>query len=170
MAQRGRPKKTTGPKIYQLIKDGHIIGQYSLLEPAKKKAVVEGADVYEGHTLLQSYTTIKAEYDATLPKGKTGYERAVEKGLIKGVTIPQPTPEEKILLSSEKGNRIEEIKILSNLLNVRTEPNLQAPILGTIQKDDIYQTHEMHEDWFKIRFNGQYGWCWSNNGTFACKK
>lgn len=155
-------------KRYQLVKDGHIISQYSSLAPAKKRAIVDEADIYEGAILVQRYETAIAEFEATNPKEPTGYEKAVNAGLIKGLEPKKPTEMEVAVTDSEEEALPKDVKILV-LLNIRKKPGLTEKIIGIAQPGQIYEVFEWENDWFSVKYKGQIGWCWYNNGKNARK-
>lgn len=56
----------------------------------------------------------------------------------------------------EGGDSMAKIKVLGNSVNVRTQPNTAAGILGVAHKGDEFETAD--NDWHCINYNGQLAW------------
>ncbi len=64
-------------------------------------------------------------------------------------------------VSSDYVKEIEnnKLKVVASLLNLRSEPHLDAPVIGRIKRDTVLKTIEKNDGWYKV-YSFPYGWGW----------
>lgn len=157
---------------YQVIKDGHIVGQYAQLASALKKAEIIEADVYEGVNLIQSAATIAAQSQAVRPE-MTEEEKAIRDGIVKPPASeetekPVAAIEAAVQESEKEAEMCKAVKILTHLY-VRVAPDKGAKPIGTLDFGQVVDVTAWKGDWFQHKYQGRWAWSMYGNGKYARK-
>ena len=176
MAAKTNTAKSGNSKAkYQVIKDGHIIAAYSTLNAAKKKAAVSEADIYEGSTLLYTFESLNDEINKELgidPNEKTGEQKAIEEGLIKGgdAAAEDKTESEKAIEQSEDevAMRSKTVRV-QVLLNIRDTPSKTGSVIGFAIVGKVYSIQDTDKGkdglWIQIKYGERIGYILASDGN-----